>query len=188
VRSAVLLLALLCAGCPLRGDDDDATEPFDPSVLPMGPNPPRQPTMATVQQIFDGDTGRFRLDSGETRSVRFLSIDTPEENAGSGDPAECWANEATARTEEMLPEGTRVWLTWDGEEQDGFDRLLCYIFRGEHPEGGDASPDWVNYTLVREGHARAFIFSNNQTYRDVFESAEAAARNEDLGRWGACGF
>ena len=25
MRSAVLLLALLCAGCPLRGDDDDAT-------------------------------------------------------------------------------------------------------------------------------------------------------------------
>lgn len=182
--------ALLCAACPTRGSDDDDSTPdpnFDAAFLPQGPNPPRAPVQATVQEIFDGDTGRFRLDSGETRSVRFLSIDTPEENAGNPDPPECYADEATDRTEELLPEGTRVWLTWDGEEQDGFDRLLSYIFVGETPSV-DNYDAWVNLKLVQEGYARAFIFSNNQTYRTTFEGAEQDAKDANLGRWGACGF
>ena len=185
----ILVLAGSLAACPRPGDDDDDTpDPnFDPSLLPQGPNPPRPPTQATVQTLYDGDTGRFWLDNGEVRSVRFLSIDTPEMNGGSGAPPECYAEEATARAEELLPDGTRVWLTWDGEEQDGFDRLLSYIFIGETPST-DTTEDWVNLTLVEEGYARAFIFSNNQTYRDVFEGAEATARQEDVGRWSECGF
>lgn len=187
-------LAIACSlvllACPGKGtDDDDSTlDPnFDSANLPQGPNPPHAPIGAEVIDIFDGDTGRFLLDDGDLRSVRFLSIDTPEENPTNSDPAECYAEEATIRTEALLPRGTRVWLTWDGELQDGFDRLLCYIFVGETPST-DTYDDWVNLKLVQEGYARAFIFNNNQTYRDLFEGAESDARNADLGRWGECGF
>lgn len=186
----LLLLCVLLAACPRPGDDDDDStlDPnFDPAFLPQGPNPPQPPTRATVEQIFDGDTGRFRLEDGFSESVRFLSIDTPEMNGGNSDPPQCYAEEATARTEELLPEGTTVWLTWDGEYRDGFDRLLCYIHVGETPSV-DTYDDWVNLSLVREGYARAFIFSNNQTFRTVFEDAEQDARDADLGRWGECGF
>lgn len=189
VRLALLGVAVLLAACPGRSDDDDSTEPFDPSVLPQGPNPPQEPTQAEVLQIFDGDTGRFRLSTGEVRSVRFLSIDTTEMNGGSPEPPECYAEEATARTEGLLPVGQQVWLTWDGEYQDAFDRLLCYIFIGEYPDAeSDEYADWINLRLVREGYARAFIFDNNQTWRDLFEGAEQDARDADLGRWGECGF
>jgi len=189
VRTLLVLLCVLVAGCPRPGDDDDSTpDPnFDPAFLPQGDNPPNVPVQATVEQIFDGDTGRFRIDDSFTESVRFLSIDTPEMNAGNGDPPECYAEEATARAEELLPEGTRVWLTWDGEYSDSFDRLLCYVFVGETPSI-ETYDDWVNLTLVDEGFARAFIFSNNQTFRTLFEAAEEDARDADRGRWGECGF
>ncbi len=190
-RLLLFSLVALVAGCPRPGqdDDDDSTlDPnFDAAFLPQGPNPPQPPTKATVEAIFDGDTGRFRLDEGFSESVRFLSIDTPEMNGGSSDPPECYAAEATARTEELLPVGSTVWLTWDGEYRDGFDRLLCYIFVGETPSI-DTYDDWVNLTLVEEGYGRAFIFSNNQTFRSVFEDAEQNARDADAGRWGECGF
>lgn len=185
----LLAAALLLAACPRGGDDDDSTlDPnFDAAVLPQGPTPPQAPVRAVVEDIIDGDTGRFRLDGGFSESVRFLSIDTPEMNAGTSDPPECYAQESTARTEALLPVGTTVWLTWDGEYSDGFDRLLCYIFVGETPST-DTYDDWVNLTLVEEGYGRAFIFSNNQTFRSVFEDAEQDARSADLGRWGECGF
>ncbi len=182
--------SLFLVACPSGGsDDDDSTlDPnFDPAFLPQGPNPPREPIGAEVIDIFDGDTGRFLLDDGDLRSVRFLSIDTPEENATNNDPPECYADEATLHTESLLPRGTRVWLTWDGELQDGFDRLLSYIFVGQTPST-DSYEDWVNLELVQQGYARAFIFNNNQTFRDLFEGAESDARNADLGRWGECGF
>ncbi len=185
-----LVLALVLAGCVRpAGDDDDTTlDPnFDAAFLPQGPNPPQAPTRAVVEHIIDGDTGRFRLDGGFSESVRFLSIDTPEMNAGNSDPPECYGPESTARTEALLPEGTTVWLTWDGEYRDGFDRMLCYIFVGETP-AVDTYDDWINLTLVKEGYGRAFIFSNNQTFRSVFEGAEQDARDADLGRWGDCGF
>ena len=44
----------------------------------------------------------------------------------------------------------------------------------------------MNLTLVREGDAREFVFDENDTYRAEFEAAEAAARQEDAGMWGAC--
>ena len=186
---ALLGLGLLVA-CPRpsSSDDDDTPDPnFDAGFLPQGPQPPHAPMQAELLEIYDGDTGRFRLDDGDVRSVRFLSIDTPEMNATSGDPPECYAPEATDRAEELLPVGTSVWLTWDGEYQDAFDRLLCYIFVGETPDV-TTYDSWVNYRLVREGYAVAYIFSNNQTYRDVFEGAEAEARSDNVGRWDECGF
>ena len=191
LRWALLAACALLVACPGRGgDDDDSTlDPnFDAALLPQGPNPPHEPIGAEVIDIYDGDTGRFLLDDGDLRSVRFLSIDTTEMNSGSSDPPECYAQEATDRTEELLPRGTRVWLTWDGELQDQFDRLLCYIFVGQTPSADEPWDDWVNLTLVKEGYARAFIFDNNQTWRDTFEGAEQDARAADLGRWGECGF
>lgn|GEM_PF-3789343 len=189
-RLALLGLASLLLACPGRGgDDDDSTlDPnFDAAMLPQGPNPPHAPMQAEVMSITDGDTGRFRLSDGDQRNVRFLSIDTPEMNAGNSDPPECYAQESTDRTEELLPVGTKVWLTWDGEYQDGFDRLLSYIFVGETPDV-TSYDNWVNLKLVQEGYGRAFIFSNNQTYRTLFEDSEQDARDADLGRWSECGF
>ncbi len=125
--------------------------------------------------VWDGDTAEVRDADGFEESVRFLNIDTPE-------VGECWSSEATDAAESMLPEGQAVWLTWDGELRDGFGRLLCHLFVGEAP----SEEDWVNLALVREGHAEALIFDENDTFREEFEDAEAEARDAGLGRWGAC--
>jgi micrococcal nuclease len=172
---SLLLLTLLLTACGPRAPDDDDAPDFDPADLPQGLDPPRDPIVATIVSVFDGDTARVDDEDGFSETVRFLNIDTPE----TGD---CWAGQATAAAEELLPVGQSVWLTWDGELRDGFGRLLCHLFVGEEP----TEQDWVNLQLVTAGHASAFIFDANDTYRDTFEDAEREARDAGLGQWGAC--
>lgn len=176
----LLMLSLSLLGCPsAAGDDDDAVD-FSPDELPQGLDAPRGPEQATVLWVYDGDTAEMRLDDGFDESIRFLNIDTPETSGDYG--PECWASEANDRTEELLPAGQVVWLTWDGELRDGFGRMLCHIFVGEAP----TEDDWVNLGLVEDGHATAFIFAANDTYRDLFEQAEADARQQGRGQWSSC--
>ncbi len=161
-------------------DDDDAVDDddtYDGSDLPQGWDAPHEPARATVVDVYDGDTATLDLDDFGQQTVRFLNINTPEL---AGD--ECWSEEARDRARELLPEGTIVWLTWDGELEDPYDRLLCHIFRGNHPD----EDDWINLQLVEEGHAEAYIFEANDTFEDEFLDAEWAAYQDNLGMWGEC--
>jgi endonuclease YncB( thermonuclease family) len=180
------LVTVLACG-PVGDDDDDASNDddasdYDPSILPQGSDPARTPINATVDSIIDGDTMEITRPGSPNERVRFLAIDTPELNTTEPWGPECWADDARDRTRELLPSGTPVWLTFDGEIRDDFGRLLSYIFVGAapDPEGFEQS---INWQLVREGHARTFFFPNNQTFRDTLEAAERAAQDEDLGLW-----
>ncbi|MCP4872991.1 MAG: thermonuclease family protein [Proteobacteria bacterium] len=174
--AGLLLLALTACG-PIRtpADDDDDDEPYDPSGLPQGTEAPRAPMMVTIQYLFDGDTAEIIDANGFSDSVRFLNIDTPE-------TGECWSSQATAAAEELLPEGSTAWITFDGEQRDGFGRLLCHLFPGERP----TADDWVNLFMVQQGHAQEFVFDANDTYRAEFEQAEQEAMDAGLGQWSAC--
>ena len=183
-----LLLSLLLFGCGPRtgADDDDAAtddddaSTFDPSGLPAGGNPAHEPITGLVEYVNDGDTFHVDTDGGE--SIRVLAINTPEMNYGDDWGPDCWAPQATARAEFLLPEGERVWLTFDGEYADDFDRLLAYVFIGEAPEGATIE-DSFNYLMIAEGHAWTFFFDNNRTYEQPLRQAENAARAADLGVW-----
>ena len=198
LTALLLALGALLTACPTRrggddddngddddaGDDDDVVEPscddivgFDGSGLPEGANAPREAVCAKIISVYDGDTATMDLADWGQQTVRFLNIDTPELSSN-----DCWADEATERTQELLPVGSLVWLTWDGELTDQFDRLLCHIFAGETP----GYEDWINLQLVAEGHAEAFIFEANDTYEDEFNDAEWNAWQQGLGLWGEC--
>ena len=196
-RLLLAALGLLLVACPARGrddddsDDDDATgddddlPPYDPGCLPHGDNPTHPPQQARVSRLYDGDTGDFVLiDDNAHADVRFLSIDTPEIRHGS-EPAECWGPQAQTAAEELLPEGTMVWLTHGPEYQDGFGRVLAYIFVGERPSCTDYD-DWVNYQLVLSGNACEFNYDNNPSQQARFSDAESQARDAELGLWGRC--
>src|SRR5215210_9222568 len=64
---------------------------------------------ATVERIVDGDT----LVLADGRRVRLVQIDAPEEGEG-----ECYAREATATLEKLVPAGSRVTLETDPELDD----------------------------------------------------------------------
>lgn len=133
---------------------------------------------AIVAEVIDGDTVVVEME-GRSDRVRLIGIDTPEATGGFL-PVECYGDEASAFTRSLLPIGTSVLLTRDVEPRDRYDRLLAYVHRA-----GDGL--FVNLEIAARGYAEALIIEPNTTHAEVFYGAAAAARNQGLGLWGACG-
>lgn len=138
----------------------------------------------TVARVVDGDTIRVEARGAET-PVRLVGIDTPE-TVKPGSPVECGGPEASARTKRLLPAGTRVRLVTDPTQdtRDRYARLLAYVYVGK-ASGARGS---VNYRLVREGLADAYVYRPSAPFRyaRIFQAAEAAAKRAGRGMWGHC--
>ncbi|MEV3988321.1 thermonuclease family protein [Streptomyces sp. NPDC049837] len=147
-------------------------------VAPAGadePQPGRQ-RGPVVLRIIDGDTIEVRGDGrvvpdGAVARVRLLEIDTPERG-------DCFSREATARTAELLPIGSRLRTERDVELKDRFDRYLLYVWNDKDV--------FVNESLVRSGHATKVLFEPNDKYWPTMTRAEQAARQAGAGLWSAC--
>ncbi len=132
---------------------------------------------ASVVRVVDGDTVEVRIGSRED-TVRLIGIDTPE-TVDPRSPVECFGEEASNRTKELLPAGTGVRLVADVEARDRYDRLLAYVYRDDGT--------FVNLSLVEDGYASVLTFPPNVAHVDEFTAAAARARDEGRGLWGACG-
>ncbi|RST08043.1 thermonuclease family protein [Streptomyces sp. WAC05374] len=148
------------------------------TVVPAGADesPPTRQRGPVVLRVIDGDTLEVRGDGrvipdGTVARVRLLEIDTPERG-------ECFSREATARTAELLPVGSRLRTERDVELKDRFDRYLLYVWNDEDV--------FVNESLVRSGHATPVLFEPNDKYWPTMTTAERAARRAGAGLWSAC--
>lgn len=200
---APLLLALLLVGCPrtvgsdagtpldssydpvagnsFEGElvfDDDRMMRLDGDMLRAGGAPCREPALGRVYRIIDGDTVHVTaLDGSFDLRVRLIGIDTPEVGRG-GDPSACYADEATVFTAQLMDH--LVWLSFDNECFDRFDRLLAYV----HIGGG--SGDLWERQILRRGFGSAFTVGSNRTYQTVFSADDTAAQSANVGMWAAC--
>lgn len=154
--SAVLVLALLTAGC---GVPDGAA-----------------PATAVVARVVDGDT--VELDNGDT--IRILAIDTPE-TVAPGRPVECWGPQASAWARDVL-QGKRVRVVPDPSQdaRDRYQRRLAYLIL---PDSVNYS---VLAAEQGMGRAYAYRPKQPpRAYRQI-AAAEQRARDAHLGLWGAC--
>ncbi len=206
--SLVLVLACLLTGCPRAVPHDagtDAGQPvdsgydpgtgnsfegpivlddqrvmeLDPGRLPAGLSPCLPPHMGRVTRVADGDTlvvegtvpEVFRFD------VRMIGVDTPEVGRG-GEPSDCFGDEASDFTQALR--GHLVWLTFDQECRDRFDRHLAYVHIGV------GAGDMWERQLLRRGMARVLTIAPNSSYASTFESDQAMAQSAGTGLWSAC--
>ena len=147
--------------------------------LPEGDATCREPLLARVVHITDGDTVYVQPDDGSAElKVRFIGIDTPE-IAHDPDPADCYGDEAMAYTSAELS-GHLVWLTFDKGCTDYYGRSLAYIIRGEGEAG------FFNRELLQLGYAWTLTVDPNTTYADTFAADEAAAKRDGAGMWEHC--
>lgn len=132
---------------------------------------------ATVNRVIDGDTVDVDI-NGATRRVRVLGIDTPETKKPYA-PVECFGLEATARAETLLPPGSTVTVVTDNaaDTSDKYGRDLRHITT--------ADGDNVGQLLVSEGYAETMTFPHSLAVS--YGAAEASARDQRHGLWGACG-
>ena len=191
-----ILLSALLMGCPVTAKDtgsqsadvdtapgdtgvswDDPLADIDPSLLDQGAAPCREPAFVSVEEVVDGDTIRVLSGRGMER-VRLIGIDAPEVDH-DGDWDECWAEEALAHVEATIAQ-SNVWLTFDSECKDDYDRTLAYV----HTRPGDQG--FFQRTLLLDGWVSTFAVSPNTTFETLFGNDEAQARSSGRGLWGAC--
>jgi micrococcal nuclease len=136
----------------------------------------KQRELAEVTRVVDGDTIQVSL-NGESVSVRYLLIDTPE----TVDPrttVQCMGREASARNHELV-EGRTVFLEADVTDRDRFGRLLRYVYLQDGR--------MVNEVLVREGFAAVSTVPPDIKHLDALLAAQGEAVRDSLGLWGVCG-
>lgn len=153
-----------------------ATACTNPLAAPGGPS--SHAGAAIVEHVIDGDTVDVRID-GTTERLRLIGVDTPE-TVDPDRPAQCFGAEASARTKELLPPGTAVRIERDDVARDRYGRLLVYVWRTEDEL-------LVNLDLIAGGFADAVTFGDNEALYTQFAAAEATARANGVGLWGACG-
>ena len=166
-------------------EDPDAQAEDDARVramtdLPEGDYPCQAPILVRIPYITDGDTVYvWPEDDSEGFKVRMIGIDTPEIAHEDGEVADCYGDEATAFTASQIQDQL-AWLTFDAECLDYYDRVLAYIIRDEGEEG------FFNRVLARQGYATQLTVQPNSSFADDFADDVAAAKEDNLGLWGAC--
>ena len=130
-----------------------------------------------VVRVIDGDTVRVRLDDpAESRTVRYIGVDTPE-TVAPGEPIECFGK-AASEFNRRLVAGKRVRLVLGRERRDRYGRLLAYV----QVEGGPSVED----ALLRRGYARTLTIAPNDDRAPHYRALERGARDEGRGLWGTC--
>lgn len=136
---------------------------------------------AKVAKNVDGDTiwaeplvaGSLAL--AATHKIRILEIDTPEIYGGT---VECFGPEASAFARQQIPVGSVVYLLADKEDKDRYGRFLRYVWRDNGA--------FYNDMAVRQGFAKAALYMPNDLYINQMREAEAEAKTNNRGLWGAC--
>ncbi|MDR4513139.1 thermonuclease family protein [Nitrosomonas sp.] len=122
-----------------------------------------------VKKVYDGDT--LILENG--KRVRLLGVNTPEiesrHRAGEpgGEQARLWLHNKL--------QDRKVYLEYDLEKQDKYQRLLAHVFLsdGKH----------VNLELIKNGLAFLNIMPPNLRHAKQFELAQKQAKQNKLGIW-----
>ncbi|MGH2695033.1 MAG: thermonuclease family protein [Actinomycetota bacterium] len=174
--AVVILVLTACGPAVSLAHQAPATFPSEPGGFETG----------TVVRAIDGDTVEVMITAradgpgagsaavGATYDVRLIGIDSPE-SVRPGTPVECFGREAAAAATALL-EGERVRLVKDVENEDGYGRLLRYVYLRD---------EMANARLVLNGYASAYTYPPNVRHAELFVSLQKEARESDVGLWGA---
>ena len=124
-------------------------------------------TEVTLVRVVDGDTVTVKKD-GEEFSVRLLGIDTSEST-------NCLYNECTEEgqaaskyLQALLKKGQKLYLEYDEEKQDKYDRQLAYIWLREDADQNsyrDFEADCLNAIILKNTYCDTLFIWPNYRYR-----------------------
>ena len=128
----------------------------------------------TLDKCVDGDTAKFVID-GEVKTVRFLSINTPE-LAHFGNDAEAYGVEASEYTCNALTNAKSIKLQYDpkSDETDKYGRVLAWVF---------VDNELLQEKLIKEGLAEVKYVYDDYLYTSDLQALEVNAQESKLGMW-----
>jgi len=178
-RWLLLMFAIACGGSACGNASLVSTGTAIGSVASV-PNFSTPLVNASVVRVVDGDTLIVNI-NGDQERLRLIGMNTPELNKPDG-PVECYATEATERTQELIDAaGGHVQLERDVSETDQYGRLLRYVWL-LNPYGRQM----LNEELVKGGFARATTYRPDVRYQSILNRDQSDAQSHRLGLWGSC--
>lgn len=135
--------------------------------------------------VIDGDT--IIIDNqGVNTKVRMIGIDTPESVHEDESKNTVYGTYASDYTKELLKNVDTVYLTYDVELTDQYNRLLAYVWLEEPTDVDDINEietKMVNYNLLANGYAVNKVYMPNNKYAEQFDIARCDAQKQEIGLW-----
>lgn len=127
-----------------------------------------------LDKCVDGDTAKFIIND-EVKTVRFLSVDTPEIKHGSND-AEAYGEEAKEYTCNALKSAKSIKLQYDpkSDKTDKYDRVLAWVF---------VDDELLQEKLIREGLAEVKYVNGDYLYVSDLKLLQMSAQDSKKGIW-----
>lgn len=129
-------------------------------------------------KVIDGDTLTVVYEGAEV-NVRLIGVDAPE----SVHPDESRNTDAGVRAREllaqMLDSSECVYLEFDEERYDTYERLLAYVYLAEDV----AFDESLNYRMVEAGYAVNKEYKPNVRYARELQAACEDAEASKRGLW-----
>ena len=126
-----------------------------------------------VTKVIDGDTFWVK-DGSASYKVRFIGMDTPDIRNSRYKKKGYYAEEAKSYVQ-GLTENKKVYLVFDVEKKDRYDRVLAYIYLKDGT--------FLNADLVKNGYAVVATFPPNVRYAEYFAKLQKQARQAQVGLW-----
>ena len=138
-----------------------------------------------LRAVKDGDTIVVKESDGNVITVRLIGIDAPESVASeeytekTGKENSEYGVMASEHLKELLQGSDILYLQYDKERVDKYDRTLAYVYASND---GDIT-GMVNGWMVKDGYATIMEIEPNTKYADRFEFYQNYAKNEGIGLW-----
>jgi len=173
MRKVLYVLVLFCIvfflkGCTIVGQE--------------GTELPSADKLEAVSYVYaaDGDTIVVCDSSGEEFRVRLIGIDTEESVHEDELQNNEFGLQASEYTKALLEDVDTLYLEYDVEQHDQYDRVLAYVWLEPAP---DELSDMLNATLVQDGYARAVVYEPNHKYAAELEKLQNQAQGDRSGLW-----
>lgn len=124
---------------------------------------------AELVRVVDGDTIIVNYQNQKVR-VRLIGINAPESVHEDESKNTQEGRDASAFLKEYLAETGTLWLEFDEEVTDQYERTLAYVWM--NPEGTDVGEDMLNGIIIKNGYAQARSYEPNVKYQKALEAVE----------------
>ena len=142
-------------------------------------------------RVVDGDTIIVKDASGANKRLRMIGIDTPESVAAEEERNNEYGVMASDYTKDLLKDCDKLYVEYDVDADDQYDRILAYLWLQEVSDTFDEDSIknyMVNAIIVENGYGVAKTYNPTVAHDDFLHELTAEAREDSVGLWQYEGF
>ncbi|MCR4568160.1 MAG: thermonuclease family protein [Pseudobutyrivibrio sp.] len=142
-------------------------------------------------RCVDGDTIMVEDSNGEKKRIRMIGIDTPESVASEEERNNKYGVMASEYTKDLLSKAQTVYLEYDIDADDQYDRILAYVWLEDVDDTFDEASikkSMVNALIIQNGYGIAKRYEPTVAHDEFFHQLMDEAKSKSIGLWQYEGF